>query len=639
VRKIIGLSILLIPLATVQGVPTIHPNIFEENGTLSIVIGENHYPLRPVTTKYSLSQLVGNPTGTVLGLRFDFGQLNGKLYYGFIHPQDSRHPQPVFYKKFSVIEQGQADINILFNLSGKYDMVNWQKQGQGTLGYRVVGEDGSILYDGKVAFLGHVFFRVNPASIVEGPFVHFATDGTYHDTVRISFDTLKETTATITVRHSSQDNQIYTATAATHHELTLHNLMPNTIYAYTVETRKKEAVYTENYTFTTAPTIGSRKPFIFAYASDSRAGQGGGERNLEGTNAYMMKKIMALTSMKQAAFMVFTGDLIDGYSNSIEYTQVQYRNWKRAVEPFAHYLPLIVGMGNHEAVTHVFDSGLPYGISIDRFPYATESAEAVFASQFVNPTNGLLSEDGANYDPDPQQQDFPSYQENVFYCVYDNVAIVTLNSNYWYTPAWSEAYNGNLHGYLMNNQLVWLKDTLNRLDTNEAIDFVFVTQHTPAFPNGGHVGDDMWYHGNNDYRAVVKHTVDGENLITHGIIEQRDKFLTVLMQSKKVVAMLTGDEHNLNRLLLTKAVNIYPEQWDKPDIREMDFFRPLWQVNNGAAGAPYYAQEETPWSKHVQGFSTQNAVVFFHVDGKQLQMEAVNPDTLETVWALRELAF
>lgn len=207
-----------------------------------------------------------------------------------------------------------------------------------------------------------------------------------------------------------------------------------------------------------------------------------------------------------------------------------------------------------------------------------------------------------------------------------------------YKPTWSGMHNGNLHGYLMDNQLVWLKDTLNRLDANKAIDFIFITQHTPAFPNGGHVKDDMWYHGNNDYRAVVKHTANGENLITHGIIEQRDKFLTILMQNKKVVAMLTGDEHNLNRLLITKAVNIYPEQWDKPDIRKMDFFRPLWQVNNGAAGAPYYAQEKTPWAEHVQGFTTQNAVVFFHVDGKQLQMEAVNPDTLETVWALQELS-
>lgn len=425
---------LSIQLVTAQEMLTIHPDIIEENGLVSIVIGENRYPLKPVTTKYSLSQLMGNPTGTVLGLQFDFGQLNGKLYYGFIHPQDGLYPQPVFYKQFSVIEQGQADINILFNLSGKHDSVNWQEQGRGTLGYRVVNEDGSMLYDGKVAFLGNLFFRVNPASIVEGPFVHFATDGTLHNVARISFDTLKETTATVTVHNLNENKAMTSDIATTHHELTVDGLMPNTTYTYTVETRKAEAVYTENYTFKTAPTAGSRKPFIFAYTSDSRAGQGGGERNFEGTNAYIMKKIMALASMKQVAFTIFTGDLISGYSDSVEYVTVQYRNWKRAVEPFAHYLPIITGIGNHEAVTHIFDNGLPSGILVDRFPYTTDSTEAVFASQFVNPTNGLFSEDGANYDPHPEQQDFPSYQENVFYCVYDNIAIVMLNSDYWYTP-------------------------------------------------------------------------------------------------------------------------------------------------------------------------------------------------------------
>jgi len=31
-------------------------------------------------------------------------------------------------------------------------------------------------------------------------------------------------------------------------------------------------------------------PFTFAYTSDSRAGSGGGERNIYGVNAYIMKK-------------------------------------------------------------------------------------------------------------------------------------------------------------------------------------------------------------------------------------------------------------------------------------------------------------------------------------------------------------
>jgi len=107
------------------------------------------------------------------------------------------------------------------------------------------------------------------------------------------------------------------------------------------------------------------------------------------------------------------------------------------------------------------------------------------------------------------------------------------------------------------------------------------------------------------------------------------------MKSKKVFGFLTGDEHNFNFLKLDKQMNIYPEGWE--DIRKRQDFHPLYQINNGAAGAPYYAQEQAPWSEHVQSFSTQNAVVFFHIHGKSIQMEVLNPDTLDTILPLQAI--
>jgi hypothetical protein len=603
----------------------VHPNIVEINGRLVFANALS----KPVKTKYTLKQLVGNPISTNSGIQFNFGKLNGKLYYGFINPGDGHYPQPVFYKRASDIKKGLAHIDILNNLGGKYDMIAWQKTGRGTLGYRVVNKKGTILYDGKLAFTGKGPFQINAASIIEGPFINLAENGHFHNTLRVSFETLKKTTATVTVASQTYPFK----EPATHHELTLTGLMPDTEYNYTVKTYSGNHHYSESYTFKTAPAPGRRKPFIFAYASDSRSAQGGGERNIEGTNAYMMKKIGALVRFKGAAFMQFTGDLIDGYLNSIEQTKVEYRNWKRAIEPFAQDMPIIAAMGNHEALTHKFKGR----ISVDRFPYETESAEAIFASQFVNPTNGPQSEDGAEYDPNPNQQDFPSYKENVFYYIYDNVAMIVLNSDYWYAPS-LKSYpetGGNLHGYLMDKQLEWLETTVTALDADDNIDFIFVTHHTPVFPNGGHVKDSMWYRGDNAPRAVVK--PDGKNLIQRGIIEQRDKYLKILMKSKKTFGFLTGDEHNFNFLKLDKKVNIYPDGWDKEDIRKRQDFHPLYQINNGAAGAPYYAQEEAPWSEHVQSFTTQNAVVFFHIHGKSIQMEVLNPDTLDTILPLQAI--
>lgn len=626
-------------------IPAIHPNILEESGSLVLVEGDHKYSVLPVKTRWTLAQLVGNPTGTESGIQFNFGDLNGKLHYGFIKTADGHYPQTVFYDHSLPIRQGQASVTICCGvLTGVNDIVAWEDKNQGILGYRVVTDDGMIVYDGKIAFTGKGPFVINPASIVEGPLVNFSEEGGFYNTLRISFDTLKETQAIVMARHSLDASKVQTSkaeNATTHHELTLTDLQPDTVYAYTVATSNGEATYTESYSFHTAPAPGSRKPFIFAYGSDCRRGDSGsGEREMEGPNAYMLKRVVALAKFKNAAFLQVTGDLITGYLNSVDQAKVQYRNWKRVVEPFAHYLPILTTMGNHEALLQTFSSGSKYGISLDRFPYVTDSSEVVFASQFVNPTNGPPSEDGAFYDPNPKQLDFPSYRETVYYYTYANLGMVVLNSDYWYAPAIAGTpfSGGNLHGYLMDQQLEWLTTTLAKLDADDRLDFIFVTQHTPAFPNGNHVKDAMWYNGNNAPRAVVKRTATGDNLIQRGILEQRDKFLKILMRSKKVVAMLAGDEHNFNLLKITKEMNLYPAGWEKEDIRNSPEFRPLYQIINGAMGAPSAGPAKTPWSTYVQGFSNQNAVVLFHVDGKSVQLEVINPDTLDTVWPLQALS-
>ncbi|MDM8566617.1 metallophosphoesterase family protein [Candidatus Halobeggiatoa sp. HSG11] len=612
-------------------IPALHPDIIEQDGNLFLISGSYEYSLIPSKPLYTLNHLIGNPVGTDTGVKFRFGRMNGTLHYGFI--KNTRYPQTVFFKQSETIEKGKANIDILHKLANEYDMVNWQKNGFGTIGYRFITGKGHILYDGKVAFIWKDRFIINSASITVGPFINFAEDGNSHTNIRISFDTLQPTNATIFARHDNgpvlnfNDNIL-----SNHHEINLTNLTPNTKYFYTVQTRTSKHSYTENYSFKTAPIPGSRKPFSFAYTSDSREGKGGSERNSAGVNTYIMKKVAALASAKKVAFVQFSGDMINGYLNNIEQTEIQYHSWKKVIEPFAHYIPFVTTMGNHEALLNTFVHASLTNIKLDKFPFETDSAEAIFAKQFVNPTNGPISEDGAFYDPDPNQLDFPSYKENVFYYIYDNIAMVVLNSNYWYSPSVvrEPKVGGNLNGYLMENQLEWLRNTLDILDNNVNIDFVFVTQHTPAFPTSWHVRDDMWYKGNNEMKAVVKNA-NGDNLITSGIIEQRDKYLQILMRSKKVVGMLTGDEHNFNWLQIDKNVNIYPKNWDKADIRQLPEFRTIYQINNGTAGAPYSSKASTPWKEHVKNFTTQNAVVFFHINGNSIKIEVIDPDTLDII--------
>ncbi|MEO0585553.1 MAG: hypothetical protein AAF135_25305, partial [Bacteroidota bacterium] len=471
-------------LGTLQAqveVPAIHSNMdSDREGVYVTFRGEKYYDTDRVP-EMTLTQAMGNPEGTKIGIKFNFNKrgFSGKLYYGFIPYGDSKHPHPVFFKRWSEIEKGKASIDILGQLEGRYDMIGWAKNGYGTLGFRVMGDDGQVYYDGKVSFSGTGPFEVVP-TVIEGPFLHRMkpTEATIALTTHVPVD------ATLKIN----DQELKT-TGQTQHEIKVTGLKPDTDYDYTVSVGPIE----QTYTLHTSPEPGTRKPLVFAYASDSRAGQGGGERDIYGSNAYIMKKIMALAHMQDAAFFQFSGDLINGYLTNAGEMDLQYANWKRAVEPFGHYFPIYVSMGNHEALMRSFykaDGGS--GFTVDRFPYATESGEAVFARNFVNPLNGPASEDGASYDPNPEVQDFPSYEENVFYYIYDNVAVVVMNSDYWYAPSTGRipVTSGGMHGYIMDQQFAWLEKTILALESNEAIDHIFITQHTPFFPNGGHVSDD-----------------------------------------------------------------------------------------------------------------------------------------------------
>lgn len=598
--------------------PPIHHNLSKDDlGPYFEIRGKKYY--QAILAKgHGLPGVLGNPQGDQDGIVFDFqdSTLNGNLYYGFIPFGDSKHPLPVYFRSPEKIEAGKVNVSIR-ELGGRYDMIGWEESGKGTLGYRIADDKGTMIYDGIIGFKGKGPFEIDD-TIIEGPFVNLLSESG----AVISFKTNTEIRGEVVINGKG-----FKSKRGVTHEIEVKGLNPGTTYDYTVNYGENS----QSYSLKTAPAPGSRSAFTFAYASDSRSGNGGGERNVGGVNSYIMKKIMALNTLKEVSFMQFTGDMITGYLTYIDETKLEYANWKRSIEPYAHYFPVISGMGNHEVITNFyFEPSSSIRVTVDKFPFADQSSEYVYAQEFVNPTNGPSSEDGATYDPSSSTNDFPSYKENVFFYTYDNVAVVVMNSNYWYSPSSRllQFIGGNLHGYIMDNQLKWFEKTISRLEKDDNIDHIFVTQHTPFFPNGGHVQDDMWYNGNNDYRPVV-----AGKRVAKGIIERRDELLDIIVnKSQKVRAILTGDEHNYCKTEITPETNRYPEVYLPPKI---ELNRTIYQINNGAAGAPYYAQEETPWTPYTSGFTTQNAVVYFHIEGESILMEVINPVTLEKVDELK----
>jgi 3',5'-cyclic AMP phosphodiesterase CpdA len=198
---------------------------------------------------------------------------------------------------------------------------------------------------------------------------------------------------------------------------------------------------------------------------------------------------------------------------------------------------------------------------------------------------------------------------------------------------------GTLWGYIMDNQLEWLKSTLATLQADSNIDHIFVTHHTPAFPNGGHVNhyNSMWMKGENhtpiiNGTPVKKFLDDGK-----GSLDRRDEYIRTLLPHTKVKAILVGDEHNYSRLLIKPGMPVYKKVGYRPD-NPLTITRNLWHITVGSAGAPYYAKESAPWNQHypqdteyLKFFSPQHAVAFFHVHGPSLKLEVVNPDTLDRI--------
>ncbi len=609
-------------------VPKSYSNIKYKNGVLGVVDKKVFHPEEISNPVYTYSKIAEpKVSGTKNGVQLDFQdeRINGKISYGLIKVNNVKYPGPVFFKRTVKVKNGKVEIPFT-RLKGKYDFIDWERTGKARIGYRFIDDKGMTIYDGKLNLKkDKAGLFQEDITLIEGPFVNQVTD----ESLVVSFKTNKNVIAQVRI-----GDQVYSdVVPVKNHEISITGLKPQTTYNYTVLYDD----WKESYQFTTAPKNGCRSKFTFAYASDSRAGQGGGERNLYGVNAYVLKKMMMLAGYKNASFFQFTGDLMTGYNSSNDKQNLQYLNWKHATENYWHYHPVYVAMGNHESMERIFKrtgfKGHSYyfgHLFVDKFPFEKYSAEKTFADNFSLPVSDLKSEDGNQYDPSKKTVDFPSYKENVYDYTYGNVAMIVMNSNYWYASSTDDIplTSGNVHGYIMDNQLQWLKKTMAKYEADKDIDHIFVTFHTPAFPNAGHLDDDMWYGGNNQIRPYI----DGKP-VDKGIIERRDEILDILVnKSDKFVALLCGDEHNYSRLEVNNNTPIYPKDWTGKKIK---FKRPFVQITNGSAGAPYYSLEKTPWRKFVKKFSTLHALMLFHVDGQHIKMEVINPDTYEVIENVR----
>lgn len=537
------------------------------------------------------------------------------------------------------IENGQGLIDLGYLLEPSHNSEGWTNEGEALLRVSLYleepGKDRPLgTFDVPVRFRVDGAFSKLPA-ILAGPFVSLATSDN-PGSATVFFQTNEPVLASVLVNGRRFEEERF----GNEHEIRLEGLNPKEESRYRVEF---SGYTSKEYPLRVAPEKGSNAAVVFAYTGDSREGVGGGQENLMGVNHLTFERLVNLAYRRGSDFLLFGGDLFNGYTSSVEDFKTQLYSWKRAVSGFWHERGVYPAMGNHESLLRVFDGG---SIRLDRWPYATDSAEALFARAFVLPGNGPETSDARR----------PSYKENVYSFQYGPVYVIAFNNNYWASFNEKE-FGGSPEGYIMQDQMAWIEGELKQAEEDPTVRFIVLFAQEPVIPNGGHIDDAMWYLGDNGIRA---YSVRSGSLMpeSKGIVEVRNDLIRLVTANPKVACVLGSDEHAYHRTLISKDVPLGDPKKDDADndgivcepnesCSALDVHHPTWFITSGGGGAPYYAEEPTPWNEYLKNarpgdyfYTSQANILIFKAEGDTFGLEVYNPygqriDSIENMMAVK----
>jgi hypothetical protein len=203
---------------------------------------------------------------------------------------------------------------------------------------------------------------------------------------------------------------------------------------------------------------------------------------------------------------------------------------------------------------------------------------------------------------------------------------------------------------MFDDQLEWIGGQLDAAKNDPSVKYVLLYAQEPVFPNGGHVGDAMWYHGNNNVKAYTFRNGEAQPE-EKGIIDVRNEFVRMVAACPKVAAVLTSDEHAYHRVRIGPSVPVGDPAKDDRDgdgiIAEayepcsplIDLPNDVWYITSGGGGAPFYSEESAPWNEYwkIHGrrhggevsdnyvYSSQQNVMIFHADGGGISLRVFTP--------------
>ena len=558
----------------------------------SILLEESKAPVI-----YGLDRMQGNPLGSDLGLIFDFGaDFQGRLSYSVY----DRQGESILRDSSSLISNGVAEVNLLEARAAGMDGAT-DANVRGRVEYRVYDEEDLIVFIGAINFLGVGPFMVD-TTIVEGPFINqiHPHGGT------VSLRTNVATIASIHLGSLIESDSRPTK----NHVLHLNGLESDSLYKGNLKIGSQAL----DIQLQTLPRPGTRRPFNFAVGPPTGGIPGDTSGLLFGVHREELEHVVEIAELQNSTFLHFNSDIISGELNHAEDLNLQYANWKYVLSENTN-IPTYVSLGQNEVLTREFkDSSTGMKIGINYFPFETNGSEFIFSENFSYPNNGPASEDGTTIDVDRNDINFPEYLETVYYYVYDNVAMIVLNSEYLSLcgDVTAAKMDGNISGYLMNGQLSWLAKVLDLLEADGDIDHIFINTYTPLFPNTG--------------EGEVRPRMHGV-VLSQSVLDQRDHLLDLLInRTQKVRAILSGAEGGYHKLQLTDETQMYR---DSTDEGKLQFSRTIYQINCGGSIETELVMR--PWTPFVSNFNPVSTVVVFEVYGRQIFVRAMRTDTRETI--------
>ena len=458
---------------------------------------------RPVTADHPV-RLLDLQRRTVItatrgGLAVDLGRsaLQGRVALG---PYYGHEPDVVVdprYRSEVDLVNGQAELRPNENLreAARLRDAGWTDHFVFSLGFEF---DRSGESDVATARRLHAWWRngrLEPVvSFVEGPLLALRTSD-HPSWFVVALETDRPSRAAIEVegvgRFAGNDD-------AHRHEIRVEGLRPARRYRYrALAYATGDSAATPWIDFETAPSAGTGSA-TFVYGGDSRAGRGFGRHRQLGVNHFVLGAIARGARRHDVDFMLFGGDLVNGYNLRVDDFRTELRSWKQAIAPLGVDRPVFTALGNHDVTVRGFYKSKVGGLNMDRWPYDTESGEAVFADELVLPTGAPTPRPG-----------LPPYEETIYAFTHGPLRVIVFNNNYWFTTHDRIGdVGGNPEGYLLSEQLEWIERELARAAADPAVRYVILCAQEPVWPVAGHVADAMWHDGKN-HRRALRHRGDG----------------------------------------------------------------------------------------------------------------------------------